>query len=207
MSGENFDFSEEQKKEFGKICKDETITTNSIDVKDPISGTTKAWVLDEETVSKLNQEVYEDESENENSDWIEEEDFGKFSDKIRPILRKLSSIKIIVKDTIFHFGKWLFLKIKQLLLLIKEKFPNLVTGLVLGFILGLILSSIPVLGWILQGFIVPLLTIVGGVLGLKRDIENNENMGSELLQLITNKIKELFTYLQNGIKSKFSFAK
>ena len=54
MSGENFDFSEEQKKEFGKICKDETITTNSIDVKDPISGTTKAWVLDEETVSKLN---------------------------------------------------------------------------------------------------------------------------------------------------------
>ena len=80
-------------------------------------------------------------------------------------------------------------------------------GLVLGFILGLILSSIPVVGWILQGFIVPLLTIVGGVLGLKRDIENNENMGSELLQLITNKIKELFTYLQNGIKSKFSFAK
>ena len=148
-----------------------------------------------------------DESENENSDWIEEEDFGKFSDKIRPILRKLSSIKIIVKDTIFHFGKWLFLKIKQLLLLIKEKFPNLVMGLVLGFILGLILSSIPVVGWILQGFIVPLLTIVGGVLGLKRDIENNENMGSELLQLITNKIKELFTYLQNGIKSKFSFAK
>ena len=66
---------------------------------------------------------------------------------------------------------------------------------------------IPVVGWILQGFIVPLLTIVGGVLGLKRDIENNENMGAELLQLITNKIKELFTYLQNGIKSKFSFAK
>ena len=44
-----------------------------------------------------------------------------------------------------------------------------VLAILVGFVVGLALSTIPVVGWLLSGIIVPLTTATGGLLGLVAD--------------------------------------
>ena len=56
-----------------------------------------------------------------------------------------------------------------------------VAGFTVGFVVGLALSTIPVVGWLLSGIIVPLTTATGCLLGLVADTKKLiSNAGFEI---------------------------
>ena len=76
---------------------------------------------------------------------------------LKTILQKMSKFTKKIGDKVIQIGKIVLNIIINILKDIKQKFPNMIIGAVIGLILGLIISTIPVLGWLLGGIIIPLL--------------------------------------------------
>lgn len=85
------------------------------------------------------------------------------------MLLKLLRVTQVVGNVILNIGRVILGWVLKLLDFARKTFPNTVTGLVVGFVVGLALSTIPVVGWLLSGIIVPLTTATGGLLGLVAD--------------------------------------
>lgn len=165
--------SDEMIEKFSSICKDNySIISDTITVKDPITGEIQSITITSEQAKQMNSEL-EDTTAYER--WINNQDFGKNGDKIKKVLIKMLSITQKVGDTILNIGKVVvdfFIKlIKELL----QKFPNTVLGMIGGLLLGLLVSCIPVLGWILDALVIPLFVSIGGILGFITDMKNKVN--------------------------------
>ena len=165
--------SDEMIEKFSSICKDNySIISDTITVKDPITGEIQSITITSEQAKQMNSElgdttVYER--------WINNQDFGKNGDKIKKVLIKMLSITQKVGDTILNIGKVVvdfFIKLIEKLL---QKFPNTVLGMIGGLLLGLLVSCIPILGWILDALVIPLFVSIGGILGFITDMKNKIN--------------------------------
>lgn len=165
--------SDEMIEKFSSICKDNySIVSDTITVKDPITGEIQSITITSEQAKQMNSKlkdttVYER--------WINNQDFGKNGAKIKKVLIKMLSITQKVGDTILNIGKVVvdfFIKLIKKLL---QDFPNTVLGMIGGLLLGLLVSCIPVLGWILDALVIPLFVSIGGILGFITDMKNKIN--------------------------------
>lgn len=111
---------------------------------------------------------------------------------LKTILQKMSKFTKKIGDKVIQIGKIVLNIIINILKDIKQKFPNMIIGAVIGLILGLIISTIPVLGWLLGGIIVPLCTVAGGVLGFLADMKKKVN-NEQVNDLINQRLVELFS--------------
>lgn len=165
--------SDEMIEKFSSICKDNySIISDTITVKDPITGEIQSITITSEQAKQMNSEL-EDTTVYER--WINNQDFGKNGDKIKKVLIKMLSITQKVGDTILNIGKVVvdfFIKLIKKLL---QEFPNTVLGMIGGLLLGLLVSCIPVLGWILDALVIPLFVSIGGILGFITDMKNKIN--------------------------------
>lgn len=165
--------SDEMIEKFSSICKDNySIVSDTITVKDPITGEIQSITITSEQAKQMNSEL-EDTTVYER--WINNQDFGKNGDKIKKVLIKMLSITQKVGDTILNIGKVVvdfFIKLIKKLL---QEFPNTVLGMIGGLLLGLLVSCIPVLGWILDALVIPLFVSIGGILGFITDMKNKIN--------------------------------
>lgn len=165
--------SDEMVEKFSSICKDNySIISDTITVKDPITGEIQSITITSEQAKQMNSEL-EDTTIYER--WINNQDFGKNGDKIKKVLIKMLSITQKVGDTILNIGKVVvdfFIKLIKKLL---QEFPNTVLGMIGGLLLGLLVSCIPVLGWILDALVIPLFVSIGGILGFITDMKNKIN--------------------------------
>lgn len=165
--------SDEMVEKFSSICKDNySIISDTITVKDPITGEIQSITITSEQAKQMNSEL-EDTTVYER--WINNQDFGKNGDKIKKVLIKMLSITQKVGDTILNIGKVVvdfFIKLIKKLL---QEFPNTVLGMIGGLLLGLLVSCIPVLGWILDALVIPLFVSIGGILGFITDMKNKIN--------------------------------
>lgn len=165
--------SDEMIEKFSSICKDNySIISDTITVKDPITGEIQSITITSEQAKQMNSEL-EDTTVYER--WINNQDFGKNGDKIKKVLIKMLSITQKVGDTILNIGKVVvdfFIKLIKKLL---QEFPNTVLGMIGGLLLGLLVSCIPVLGWILDALVIPLFVSIGGILGFITDMKNKVN--------------------------------
>lgn len=165
--------SDEMIEKFSSICKDNySIVSDTITVKDPITGEIQSITITSEQAKQMNSEL-EDTTVYER--WINNQDFGKNGDKIKKVLIKMLSITQKVGDTILNIGKVVvdfFIKLIKKLL---QEFPNTVLGMTGGLLLGLLVSCIPVLGWILDALVIPLFVSIGGILGFITDMKNKIN--------------------------------
>lgn len=165
--------SDEMVEKFSSICKDNySIVSDTITVKDPITGEIQSITITSEQAKQMNSEL-EDTTVYER--WINNQDFGKNGDKIKKVLIKMLSITQKVGDTILNIGKVVvdfFIKLIKKLL---QEFPNTVLGMIGGLLLGLLVSCIPVLGWILDALVIPLFVSIGGILGFITDMKNKIN--------------------------------
>lgn len=165
--------SDEMIEKFSSICKDNySIVSDTITVKDPITGEIQSITITSEQAKQMNSEL-EDTTVYER--WINNQDFGKNGDKIKKVLIKMLSITQKVGDTILNIGKVVvdfFIKLIKKLL---QEFPNTVLGMIGGLLLGLLVSCIPVLGWFLDALVIPLFVSIGGILGFITDMKNKIN--------------------------------
>lgn len=165
--------SDEMIEKFSSICKDNySIVSDTITVKDPITGEIQSITITSEQAKQMNSEL-EDTTVYER--WINNQDFGKNGDKIKKVLIKMLSITQKVGDIILNIGKVVvdfFIKLIKKLL---QEFPNTVLGMIGGLLLGLLVSCIPVLGWILDALVIPLFVSIGGILGFITDMKNKIN--------------------------------
>ena len=165
--------SDEMIEKFSSICKDNySIVSDTITVKDPITGEIQSITITSEQAKQMNSEL-EDTTVYER--WINNQDFGKNGDKIKKVLIKMLSITQKVGDTILNIGKVVvdfFIKLIKKLL---QEFPNTVLGMIGGLLLGLLVSCIPFLGWILDALVIPLFVSIGGILGFITDMKNKIN--------------------------------
>lgn len=165
--------SDEMIEKFSSICKDNySIISDTITVKDPITGEIQSITITSEQAKQMNSEL-EDTTVYER--WINNQDFGKNGDKIKKVLIKMLSITQKVGDTILNIGKVVvdfFIKLIKKLL---QEFPNTVLGMIGGLLLGLLVSCIPILGWILDALVIPLFVSIGGILGFITDMKNKIN--------------------------------
>jgi len=165
--------SDEMVEKFSSICKDNySIVSDTITVKDPITGEIQSITITSEQAKQMNSEL-EDTTEYER--WINNQDFGENGDKIKKVLIKMLSITQKVGDTILNIGKVVvdfFIKLIKKLL---QEFPNTVLGMIGGLLLGLLVSCIPILGWILDALVIPLFVSIGGILGFITDMKNKIN--------------------------------
>ena len=145
---------------------DDQIVGDEIFIRDPITGETVRRKVTEAQAMEMNRECLDSEWL---EDWILNLDLGTYGDKIRPVLLKLLRVTQVVGNVILNIGRVILGWVIKLLDFARKTFPNTVTGLVVGFVVGLALSTIPVVGWLLSGIIVPLTTATGGLLGLVAD--------------------------------------
>lgn len=145
---------------------DDQIVGDEIFMRDPITGETVRRKVTEAQAMEMNRECLDSEWL---EDWILNLDLGTYGDKIRPVLLKLLRVTQVVGNVILNIGRVILGWVLKLLDFARKTFPNTVTGLVVGFVVGLALSTIPVVGWLLSGIIVPLTTATGGLLGLVAD--------------------------------------
>lgn len=145
---------------------DDQIVGDEIFIRDPITGETVRRKVTEAQAMEMNRECLDSEWL---EDWILNLDLGTYGDKIRPVLLKLLRVTQVVGNVILNIGRVILGWVLKLLDFARKTFPNTVTGLVVGFVVGLALSTIPVVGWLLSGIIVPLTTATGGLLGLVAD--------------------------------------
>ena len=177
--------SEEAAKIFAVMCKNNNYASDIFTFKDSISGETYSIKITEEQAKQMNAEL-EDTEEYEK--WIRNQDFGANGDTIKEILIKILSVTQSVGDTILRIGKILvdwFIKFIQKVL---KEFPNTIFGVLAGLILGLLISNIPLIGWIVGGFIVTLCASVGGIMGFVADMKKKIN-DPALVENVENGIK------------------
>ena len=157
---------------------DDQIVGDEIFIRDPITGETVRRKVTEAHAMEMNRECLDSEWL---EDWILNLDLGTYGDKIRPVLLKLLRVTQVVGNVILNIGRVILGWVLKLLDFARKTFPNTVTGLVVGFVVGLALSTIPVVGWLLSGIIVPLTTATGGLLGLVADTKKLiSNAGFEI---------------------------
>lgn len=177
--------TEEDVRKFQSCYKDDAIISDELTFKNPFTGEVKTVTITEEQAKTMNADL--DDTE-EYEDWIDNQDFGVYGDKIKPILKKLLGVTQTVGKTILRIGKFLVDFIMKFLKLILKEFPNAVFGILAGFVLGLLISWIPFVGWILGGLAIPLCISVGGILGFAADMKNKIN-NPELVDKIENGFK------------------
>lgn len=186
--------SDEMIEKFSSICKDNySIVSDTITVKDPITGEIQSITITSEQAKQMNSEL-EDTTVYER--WINNQDFGKNGDKIKKVLIKMLSITQKVGDTILNIGKVVvdfFIKLIKKLL---QEFPNTVLGMIGGLLLGLLVSCIPVLGWILDALVIPLFVSIGGILGFITDMKNKINDPA----LVDNILKSVSSFTKSVAK-------
>jgi hypothetical protein len=95
----------------------------------------------------------------------------------KAILVKLVDLTVTIGNRVLAIGK----KIIEMILYLVKRYPNTTIGLVVGAFLGALISSIPFIGWILSPIITPLSLVLGGLIGLWRDLKD---------QSLRNEIKE-----------------
>lgn len=186
--------SDEMVEKFSSICKDNySIISDTITVKDPITGEIQSITITSEQAKQMNSKL-EDTTVYER--WINNQDFGKNGDKIKKVLIKMLSITQKVGDTILNIGKVVvdfFIKLIKKLL---QEFPNTVLGMIGGLLLGLLVSCIPVLGWILDALVIPLFVSIGGILGFITDMKNKINDPA----LVDNILKSVSSFTKSVAK-------
>lgn len=196
--------SDEMIEKFSSICKDNySIISDTITVKDPITGEIQSITITSEQAKQMNSEL-EDTTVYER--WINNQDFGENGDKIKKVLIKMLSITQKVGDTILNIGKVVvdfFIKLIKKLL---QEFPNTVLGMIGGLLLGLLVSCIPVLGWILDALVIPLFVSIGGILGFITDMKNKVN-DPALVDNILNSVSSLAKFSMESTKTAINAIK
>ena len=96
-----------------------------------------------------------------------------------------------VGDKIISIGKIILLKIIDF---IKEN-PTMAIGMALGGCLGFLLSGIPVLG----PWLIPILAIVGGVIGLQKEEANTRDPKTDV-QAIFNLLGDSFEVIKKSLQ-------
>jgi len=200
--------SDEMIEKFSSICKDNySIISDTITVKDPITGEIQSITITSEQAKQMNSEL-EDTTVYER--WINNQDFGKNGDKIKKVLIKMLSITQKVGDTILNIGKVVvdfFIKLIKKLL---QEFPNTVLGMIGGLLLGLLVSCIPVLGWILDALVIPLFVSIGGILGFITDMKNKVNdpaLVDNILNSVSSFTKSVANFSMESTKTAINAIK
>jgi len=179
-----YNFTEDEVKYYGDICKDENINSDKIILKD-LSGNIKEISITETEAKQLNSEVEDNETYLK---WIRNQDFGEHGDTIKKVLTKLLSITQTIGNTILRIGKVLVDLFIKFINFMKENFKNTAFGIIAGFILGLLLCNLPIIGWLLGGLIMPLCVVGGGILGFKADLKKkfDDPKVSENIEVVFN---------------------
>lgn len=185
-----YNFTEDEVKYYGDICKDGVINSDKIILKD-LSGNIKEISITETEAKQLNSEVDDNETYLK---WIRNQDFGEHGDTIKKVLEKLLSITQTIGNTILRIGKVLVDLFIKFINFMKDNFKNTAFGILAGFILGLLLCQLPIIGWLLGGLIMPLCVVGGGILGFKADLKKKFNDPK-----ISEQIEEVFNYTISGI--------
>ncbi|PWE20414.1 hypothetical protein DF188_08060 [Aliarcobacter skirrowii] len=93
-----------------------------------------------------------------------------------------------IGNAIYNIGK----KIVEIIIFLCNKFPNTARGILIGFIIGSLITMIPLIGWLLGGFILPATTAIGGIFGAINDLKDDG-----VKQNINNYLSEMFGSLKN----------
>ena len=123
--------------------------------------------IDEAKAKAMNAECKDDDY------YINLIDNWEINPQVKEICKALISMTRTIGGYVVRIGKWVFNIVKNLAEQIVSRFPNMLIGAAIGFAFGLVFSSIPLLGWILGGFVTPLLTMGGGALGLLVDAQSS----------------------------------
>lgn len=181
--------TEEDVKNFEVLCKDNNYASDTFTFKDLLTGQFYSIKITEDQAKQMNAKL---ENTEKYEEWIRNQDFGANGDKIKDVLIRILSVTQTVGDTILRIGKVIVDWFIKFINMILKKFPNTVFGILAGLILGLLISSVPLIGWLVGGFIVSLCASVGGIMGFVTDMKKRINDPA----LVEN--------VENGIKSFLS---
>ncbi|MGL4986742.1 MAG: hypothetical protein ACRC5H_06340 [Treponemataceae bacterium] len=137
--------------------------------KDPINGVFSVKTFSVDDIKNINDEcktTYEYESIIDNYE---------MNPALKDFFKGLIGKTVKMGNLVLKIGKWLINVALKLLSEIAISYPNTVIHALFGFIAGILLSSIPILGWLLGPFIVPIFTVFGGMTGLLLDCQNKIN--------------------------------
>ena len=88
--------------------------------------------------------------------------------EVKVFLNSIVNLTCKIGDMIYNIGK----KILEILIYISKEFPNTTIGLIIGFVIGTLISSIPLIGWLLSGIILPASIFAGSLAGAYYDISD-----------------------------------
>ena len=103
--------------------------------------------------------------------------------EVKVFLNSIVNLTCKIGDMIYNIGK----KILEILIYISKEFPNTTIGLIIGFVIGTLISSIPLIGWLLSGIILPASIFAGGLAGAYYDISDKATK-----QTINKYLDEMF---------------
>ncbi|MDK2083307.1 hypothetical protein PT502_05765 [Aliarcobacter butzleri] len=105
------------------------------------------------------------------------------SSEVKVFLNSIVNVTCKIGDMIYNIGK----KIIEILIYLSKEFPNTTIGLIIGFVVGTLISSIPIIGWLLSGIILPASIFAGGLAGAYYDISDKATK-----QTINKYLDEMF---------------
>lgn len=105
------------------------------------------------------------------------------SSEVKVFLNSIVNVTCKIGEMIYNIGK----KIIEILIYLSKEFPNTTIGLIIGFVVGTLISSIPIIGWLLSGIILPASIFTGGFAGAYYDISDKATK-----QTINKYLDEMF---------------
>ena len=146
---------------------EQQLKTGRLLLVNPETGDKSYMLLAEEKAKAINSECKDDDY------YINLIDNWEMNPQLKEICKKLVSMTKTVGGHVLRIGKWALNLAKDIAKQIVQKFPNMVMGATIGFCFGLVFSTIPILGWLLGGFVTPVLTLMGAGIGLVNDAKNS----------------------------------
>lgn len=116
------------------------------------------------------------------------------SAEVKVFLNSVVDVTFKIGDMVYNIGK----KIVEILIYLTKEFPNTTLGLIIGFTIGTLISSIPIIGWVFGGIILPVAIFAGGSAGAYYDISDKATK-----QTINKYLDEMFGAFKDlNIKGK-----
>jgi len=89
----------------------------------------------------------------------------EISAEMKAILKKIATVTINFGKVALNVG----LRLLDIIVFLMKKFPNATVGAIVGFLISSLITSIPLIGWVF-GWLVPILTSAGFIIGAVKDI-------------------------------------
>lgn len=146
---------------------EEQLETGRLLLVNPETGCKSYMQLTEEKAKAINSGCKDDDY------YINLIDNWEMNPQLKEICKKLVSMTKTVGGHVLRIGKWVLDLAKDIAKQIMQKFPTMVIGAAIGFCFGMVFTTIPILGWLLGGFVTPVLTLTGAGIGFFYDAKNS----------------------------------